>query len=603
MAENSESHVIVYDPAVDPSHDDQEMDTQSVRRIGETPWPSGGAHLREMMHQKVFCLLGSSPTNQGLIYDTGYFPSMPLLQYMCTSFGAPDIVVAQDGLPWQEEFLRMVPPFVVVNPLDFDLLSSDYFLGKTTFVHFPALLPFRDEPPYFSMKSWARLFKQALNQHEFVDGKPTAVILLYPSRLSTVDPTYLPLLDARMDLDCLRRWRTHTVVLPGLKLDYRDNDGLLRMSPASHDKSLLLHAMNSTARFPEMHLSVEYLCRLEAHPDIFFPVPTAVQVHITYPKYLPAQGMRVREISPVRLLMMLEGCPADDRSSVWLDAPTHRYPPDSMPRVQRHSPERVGIAQMTIPPNVLQNLIEDRENHGQFGINWVILDDALHRNLFLVSHAPKWPANGKPPLRDEADEVIKTVQATSLRDHFEILICFSKYDALGKLHPTVDARSLASTLKECYSFQLRDANQLKNISSSTRKIVVSPPNVLVRGPEGILMDQMIAVMQSFCPVVRVNVLPKIGQFVFELPTPQHAELLYGTSAPTPAEPVLFTTGSEDQDKHYIERFGVRSLDVVLQQVRSLGAAPTLTAANLAGLEPSQPDINVDLSEFRSRPKP
>ena len=83
------------------------------------------------------------------------------------------------------------------------------------------ILPFKDGPPYYSLKSWATFMRDFLKEA----SQATAVVFVYHSCLSSVDPEYLGTLDFRFYLNPLRPYLRDKACLPGLELVYRDESG------------------------------------------------------------------------------------------------------------------------------------------------------------------------------------------------------------------------------------------------------------------------------------------------------------------------------------------------------------------------------------------
>ena len=152
---------------------------------------------------------------------------------------------------------------------------------------------------------------------------------------------------------------------------------------------------------------------------------------------------------------MCEGASLDNRSSQWLEAPSHRYPPEILPRLIRYAPSNTAIGFWAVSRDVLNQLHEDKENHTKMGLTFTVLNEELRNLYFPISHMPKWPSKNEPPQKDEADEVAKCLLNATYSQSFEWVMCFSKYDMLVHIKEGVDPTSLAISLKSHMSYGVR----------------------------------------------------------------------------------------------------------------------------------------------------
>ena len=138
---------------------------------------------------------------------------------------------------------------------------------------------------------------------------------------------------------------------------------------------------------------------------------------------------------------------------------------------------------------------------------------------------------------------------------------------------------------------------MKFIGTKAQKVIVEPPNVMVKAPEGFLNDQLIAVVNSFTPVQSVTILPTPGHAVFCLPSMDIAKLLYSAVIPTAPDPMVITTRSSDKDEQYEKEMGgPHDLQTMMSKIKELAPPPTLNPSNLAGN--NQLSISLDKIEFR-----
>ena len=83
------------------------------------------------------------------------------------------------------------------------------------------MLPFEDNPPFFTLKSWVALWKQAIATGD----KKTDLAVLVTGRSLPVDPILLPALENRFDLLPIRRFLQSVTVFTAPTLLRRQPNG------------------------------------------------------------------------------------------------------------------------------------------------------------------------------------------------------------------------------------------------------------------------------------------------------------------------------------------------------------------------------------------
>ena len=112
--------------------------------------------------------------------------------------GSPvDVLFSGDGLSNP----RYPSTLSVYHLFNQSLLHPTFLQGKHLLLCFPRPLPFEDQAPVFSFRSWCQLAREVLTSKGV---QPSRISILLQSRHQSPTPQILPLLDRRFEMDPLR---------------------------------------------------------------------------------------------------------------------------------------------------------------------------------------------------------------------------------------------------------------------------------------------------------------------------------------------------------------------------------------------------------------
>ena len=140
----------------------------------------------------------------------------------------------------------------------------------------------------------------------------TFTALSYISRVDPIDPKMATFIDARADLDCLRKYLYAVHVLPSLH--YRGNGLGLTSSTQPHPNLVILYPLDSRKKLVILHKGVFRLFKKDRVSNIHYTQPEATQFLITALKYTEKSQGEMVETNPKGINVMCEGASWDDQS-------------------------------------------------------------------------------------------------------------------------------------------------------------------------------------------------------------------------------------------------------------------------------------------------
>ena len=239
---------------------------------------------------------------------------------------------------------------------------------------------------------------------------------------------------------------------------------------------------------------------------------------------------------------------------------------------------------MTVPPDILTQLEEDRDNLANQEIFFSVITPG-DPSLVTLGHFPKRP-NGVKVYKQTAKHVGDSILAMHDKSrHFDWLILFGWYDMAARVKEGVNRQLLAAPLKYADSISMKDVHELLLVSTQEVQ-VVEPPQAMVLFSTLVLPAHVVSTVQVLGPIKASSVTGEPGRLIVTYENAQSGTIAYGVVLPTQSpSPIQITSGSNFSDKEHALSFrpeGMnRSLDHRIKQVESvIPNRLTLTKENL-----------------------
>lgn len=495
---------------------------------------------------------------------------------------AVDNLFSGDGLPNQNN----PPSTKVFHLFNQQQMTVHTLIGKHTLICFPKPLPFSDQEPVFSFRSWCNLFKQALMDPT---SKNTRISLIFTSRYQSPNPKILPLLDRRFELEPLRRFLFKISVLPDLQLDKRNPEtGAIEQVRTYRQFPLMLYAFRNALHMPIFEINAVWSPSKEMDIPPFsmeedgevFHVLVNCENAIALP---PDSG---REMSALRLLMIMNQMDPSETTSQFRGATYLRYPPSPLPQFQRASPDGFSIVHYHVPQKIINFLEEDREDLRGSGISWILLPNDL-QGMYVISHIPKRTTPVKKTTKSQASEIRDAIMAApSIATLLDFVIILNRWEVLTRPIEGVNIPMLADALRNLENYTLADAQRLQKVYPNSASQVCDPPQVLVFYPLHMSVEYVLRCVSMISSLQYHQDFGNPGVLLVTLQSADHAPLLYGLTIQTGKGSIAFTSGMEEKDAQAESSLGLKRNAPLLDRKPLLEAGvnkegkPPLTITNL-----------------------
>ena len=537
-------------------------------------------------------------SRDGTFIDCVPMPPPELFQYFAQVHGTPvDAFLNGDGAPYisnshrealVEADLPIFEPLQTYCVADHPSFDWDCLVGKTTLVLLPDYSPFKDDPPFFSHKTFVNACTSVLKTAK-VQSKPTHIYFAYMCRQSPTNERLAPMLDKRIDLIPLAAWCRQIYVFPMICMSKRDSD--LRLTPGtvpSPTPMIIQHLFSGVNPGHVPGIASHFLhgdVQENAEFGIVAPQSMLVHVRIDSPRVLPNDDYQVT--CALDLIRRLNKLGPDDGSTVLRGMVNPRYPATYIPRPVSSAPDGYAVWDWHVPPDVLMALMADEEELREDEISWSIIDGS--ERTVTLSHVPAWVKGAPRAPKRQASSIRDSLYTDkSLAGKFASLTFTSKYDVLAQLNEGVNKTVMASQLKNLDNIVMQCPITHKTIAANGKITRVEPPQVIVCYPPSYAPAQVVQLMAAFGPVLSHQPMPVAGQLLVTFSSPASAQWSYGAKLPGR---VSATSGDPSADSGFELEYRLRTIRKVYPQ---LFAAPcvlslhALAAHDIQGPRPCYP---------------
>ena len=514
-----------------------------------TPVPSKAAPPLDALATLCAGKVSVGPIGVGTLPSGKAFLHIPQLdtesvQYLEAHLNVQfDLVTHGDGHTIIPAGARMLS---VANHMD---LTSQELQDHHILLYPPSRMPFRDEPPLLSLKSWARLSSNALKS----SSRRMSITLILPGRKIASDPREMVLMYPLFDWAPLRKflttrgaWLNPTVRLLQSGGAYSTvNPGLLAFWHFSSQGNFQRLEDPAVLQMPSVHsFTIQPSARyLRQH------------VILSGPAQVRGPSGKVHAMSAARWLMLLNNISPDEASTCVGHSTNLKYGTTCLPSVQWSNacPDRRSIAHMMIPQERMEELRDDI--HEMDDISMFTITPACYAHLFVVSH---WPSRRKgegqresngTPVKMQSDEILTTLSACPfLDDHLGPMVEYTKWDALLYLKHPDRAEAVAEKVRNWDNLVLRSLHQQQMVRTPRNRYLQQPPRLWLQFPVALDPIFIIKELSTYVGFTESEPGTDLGTWVVTLATAETAKIMAGCHISCgDCGTATLTTGSAETD--------------------------------------------------------
>ena len=455
-----------------------------------------------------------------------------------------DVVTHGDGqtvIPANARVLSVVQHAKVASE---DLVNHHILLNP------PARLPYTDNPPLLSLKSWAKLLLTVLKSN----GHNTTITLILPGKRLASDPREMVLMYPLFDWAPLRKFLVRRGAWLNPSMVLLQTDGThVKVMPGT----MAFWHFSASANFSTLDDPV-ILQTPVIHGFTIQPQAKHLRRHaiLTGPSTIRGTSGRAHTMSASRWLMLLNNISLDEASSCVGHSSTLKYSMACLPSVQwpNMCPEHRSIAHVMIPQDRVEELVEDVRDLDD--VHLFIIDPTKFRHLYIVSH---WPAR-RPKAQEgggqqatvkfQADAIMDSLRSCGLENQLGPMIEYSKWDVLVYVNQPEQSELIAGKIRNWDNLVMRSLHQQQLVRTGREKALQHPPRLWLQFPAALDPLFLIQEISTRVSIVESEPGTELGTWSVSFADADTAGIMAGCVIPCgECGSALLTTGNTEVDSN------------------------------------------------------